>query len=652
MFVLFSVFSEKESRLMSIQGRSRESAGVALFCFFFSIQCFAQNLIFLPKGSLDVAAGEVIFSEDTVTLAVTTKSQSPASLILRNFPTAEELVLPIPDSTQAWGLDFDGSNLLYIGIRNSEKEAAVLQYDLTKRDFIKFADLPEQSLVSKVLVLGGLVFVGTYPHARVYVFEKDGTLRATVNTGGDIITCFDYIESGYVMVGYGSPAGVAFIEVSSSTHRAVLHPIAGDSYAYSCASANGSAVVGTQPSGRIMTIPISGDASAVLPVNSNGHTVDGLFVDQGRIYFTQRPSGALYFVSIDSGETGSIGKFTSAGQHRYLSGFPDGLVGIDDSGGYYFWSEHSTESGTISAPGAKSYTIHSLHSVENRLIIGENNNIRVYCNDQPDLFADIAVAGEPKAFSHTEDYLYFGLYEGAGLFRISRSQLDCDMSTAIDVTFIAKLDGLNRPVDLVTLQGSKIVLAALPFPGALRASILVFDEESAGFSEVLISNDANVSSMVECGNELFIGTTIWGEGVPKSDRDAGLYKIEFPYGREVKKIETRNIPGIKKIHDMACLDGEVLLLSDNGLFITLAADGSLIRQLRIATNLRHSHSHKKPALHVVDRTVFISTGNRLLRYSRLSNVIEEISSADHAFLSSAGDSIYYQMGGVVVRHED
>lgn len=616
-----------------------------------------NNFVFedlgLVTNTLGIAGAQIgVNAKGEEVLYLTTREEYPARLIIFNLSDERvEDVLPIGNATHAWCVASDIDGTVYIGTRSGDKLAEVYKYQPRKTELIKLVTIPEETLVWSLAIDDDQLYIGTYPHAKVFSYDlQKGELidLGAVAPGEWLVRCLTVGADHKIYAGVGAHASFAiFNSLTCEWENILPEQLTDQSYVYSCLSSNGKVFAGTQPSGKLVVWDEQNSGVEAI-VDTDQTTIDAISPgDSESIYLTTRPEGILFKYNLDSQTLKKIAAPKYRHQTRFLSAFRGGLWGVTASG--YIWKYGLRDDSLLiydlqemGVEGTSARITSMVKGSDGNIYMGGHRSLWSY-NPKTDKKESFWIPGEPQALGSDKDFIYLGIYEGAEIWRYDPKQPYCIQGDLVkdNPVFLGAVGmGQSRPHGTLQEYKGQLFMGTSPYPGKLAGAISMFDKSS---HEILAHEipDGRIYSLTICGDKLIVGTSVVGEGLQSQAEEAKL--IVFRMEPFSKTAEIVPILQQKTVYSLVCLENTVYGLTDGGYLFTFNSDkGEVLWTQRSFDRVQYTSSLGRPNLIVVDGgTIYGTTGGEFFQLDTVNRQVTILKKAETGYLVEGDDGCIY-----------
>ncbi|PFG38697.1 putative cell wall binding repeat protein [Georgenia soli] len=571
----------------------------------------AQFAAAAPAPQDDPAGGPVDPGDVAETVPGLPVEPPPSSSLSGGLGTAWNLGLAA-ESAAITGAAFDDAGAW--AVTRSKVPAALYRWDDETGDVVTVRDLPIGAGSWAILALGddaltGDLLVGTYaPAALVTYSPADGTFGRVVRLGADetvmamalradgtvavgtynpdgarllsydpatgaVTTLARWPESRYVRslavvgdavyAGLGTPAALWRWQGGSTT-RIQTPGLESESMVYALTTDGSSVYGGTEPGGQVFTVD-AGTGFRLL-ADTAARTVDALAVDDGDLYYTVRPTGALHRIHVGAPGTpqspadlGGQGAGTTAepdgtpvelatpapgSETRQLFPTADGVLGM--SGTADLWRVGDTVEVTAltqhGAPTGPEGSPQGVDLLGTDIVVGGHWRFHQH---SPDGAMDkvVPVSGEPKATVAHGGELYAATYPGAEIHRLTKDGTGNEL--------VAKIPGEQmRPRAMIWYgRTGQLLVSTRPAYGRFGGDLTMVDPGTGRLtSYVRPFGDHTVTAMQDWGGDVVVGTETYGEAEGTAPGAGAAYVARWnPNGAVRWKRSVDNAPMVASV---------------------------------------------------------------------------------------------------------
>ncbi|WP_329521986.1 WD40 repeat domain-containing protein [Spirillospora sp. NBC_01491] len=564
---------------------------------------------------------------------------------------------PASVSTPLGNGEFVGG-VLYTGTRGLSPNV-VGAYDLAKDTVTGHVDIPTGIGVWAMCKVGTDVYVGThgtsdlyrldtltgtatkvggypYPYIWNVAASPDGKVLLAISEPGRVVehdpaTGTDrdlgvivegeaYVRSiaadeTTVYAGIGAKAHLIAIDRATGAKRDLLPAsLAGRDFVASLSVSGTHLAGGISSSGEVLLLDTSAPAGARVLTTGEKY-VPTVLVHDGYVYFTGRPSGALYRCALDGGTVEKLGvPYPEAASHRLLA--HEGRVyGVQDGAVFrYDPADGSLTYTDLVKRGYKAAAEQpmSVHSDGARVYVGGKGGADVH-----DLAAGtrtrLSVPGEPKAALTVRDTTYLGVYTQALLYAHHAGGTGAELLARTG-------NQQDRPRDLDHDRTTGfIVMSTQPEPGQTNGALSLYDPRTKAYETHRPVVDRQSLYGVTCrGGVAYLGTNVQeGLGLPPVTTTARLAAYDLRRRRLLWQVEP--VPGAKVVPGLAHTEHAVYGVTDNGmLFEYDLSKREVTRTVKVAARCGD--------LHIAGRAAYTTDGKAVykieLRTLRVTAITE------------------------------
>jgi hypothetical protein len=607
----------------------------------------ADDFKFVAKmqAGIAIASGELLGS----VVYLGTKQENPARLISFDLINNEIHDIEVPNAKQIWALDQYKGNIV-IGTRNDDKEAEIIIYNVKTDQFNSLIKIPIESLIFDIEVVNDDVLISTYPNAKIFSYNIVTTKLLLLGSaeGETAARCLavDYY-SNKLFYGTGTSSKVYIIDRKDLSQKEIFNEILNnESYSYSCAYKNNRLYVGTQPGGYLFIINTTTRVIEKI-ISTKELTIDSITIHKDKVYFTARPSGALYEYSLEEDVLIKLAIPKENQQTRYTSIIGnDSIIGVTDNGSIWI---HDIKNGKINIfdlmdmgliGKQNKITAMDIDDLGN-IYLGGHRSLVIY-NKEKEIFNSVWVPGEIQSIYSDNQKIYLGVYEGADIYVIEKDMVNSSRIKNIKIKPVSTVGHEHsRPQGNFIKSGDKYYMLSLPFPGKIEGRITEINNLGKIVNSTGFKGGLNFVSGAGCGNLIAIGTSIYGEGVESSRSSASLVLFDVNNSSFTHDIDIGLDASV--IYAVACADEDhVYGLSDSGyVFKMRISDQSLIFKKKIQVNIRYRTVLGKPHLILVDGKLYGTTGLSFFKINEDGSEFKKIFEGVAGYLNTDGfDNIY------------
>ena len=451
-----------------------------------------------------------------------TRSKVPAALYRWDHETRDVVtVRDLPIGAGSWsilGLGDDplGDDLLV----GTYSPAALVTYSPAVGTFGRVVRLAEEETVmGMALRPDGTVAVGTY--------NPDGARLLSYDPAtGAVTTLARWPEARYVRsvavvgdavyAGLGTPAALWRWEDGSAT-RVETPGLDAESMVYALATDRANLYGGTEPGGQVFAVEAA--AGFRVLADTAARTVDSLAVDDGALYYTVRPTGALHRIDVapaapegpaPAGAEPSPDHLATplpGSETRQLLATDTGVYGMTGTADLWRAGE-SVEVTALTQHGAPTGPEGSPQGVDHLgtdIVVGGHWRFHQHSADGA-MDKVVPASGEPKAtVAHGGD-LYTATYPGAEVHRLTQD--------GTGNALIAKIPGEQMRPRAMTwhASSSRLLVSTRPAYGRYGGDLTMVDPATGALtSYVRPFGDHTVTAMQDLGGDVIVGTETYGE---------------------------------------------------------------------------------------------------------------------------------------------
>lgn len=640
---------------------------IVILCLIFTAACKIENetveneFYFDDLGPINnslAIAGGVIGLNDSgeLVLFLTTKEEDPARLVIFNIiNNSIENIIPIGNAIHAWGTAIDKDGTVYIGTRNKRKLAEVYKYHPKEKKIISIFTLKGESMVWSLAINDNNLYVGTYPHAKVYIYDiQKKKLRdlGCVSPGEESVRCLSIGSNNKIYAGVGPHASFAVFDPSTHKWRNIIpRELQNQSYIYCCLSYEGKLYAGTQPSGK-MIVWDEKSLSLEAIIDTEQTTIDAMCPGKSKkIYITTRPKGIVFEYDVTSKHLTrkAIPKYRH--QTRFICDYDEYIIGVSASG--YIWkygqgdnSIYNTNLREIGLEGASERITSMVKGPDGNIYMGGHRSFYSF-NPKSGQKKYFWVPGEVQAIGSDNDFVYLGIYEGAELWRYDPKRLysihgDAQKDNPVLLGSVGM--GQSRPHGIIQQYKNLCFLATSPYPGKLSGAVSMFDTNKSTVSVNKIINHS-VYSLSICNKLLIAGTSIRGEGIQRYLNEAKL--LVFRTDTFCKEFEIAPVPRQSVIYSILCVENIIYGLTDRGyIFAFEPNNGKILWKRRFFQKVQYLNSLGQPNLVAAnDGFIYGTTGCEFFQLDRHNRRIKILKKTQTGHLVEGNDSyLYLNMG--------
>lgn len=385
----------------------------------------------------------------------------------------------------------------------------------------------EQFAFDLAVAPNGVIYAGTYPGGRVY--ELDPTTNQVRNLGA-AVTGLRYVRSiavdpdGIVYAGTGTAARLVAIDpVTNSRTHVLPAELSGESFVYEVAVSPDLIVAGTEPAGRLAVLDRA-DPSRYTVVASGERTIDAIVIDGRIVYFTARPSGALYSYDVDAGRLTRLGVPSPGEETRGLFLRDGAVLGASGGGMWWRWANGSAIVVDLQQAGLRlgPEPPQSMSATgDGRVLVGGNFGLAVH-DVRAGTVERVPMAGEAKSMTQVGDRTFLAVYPGAFV-----DTYDHRTGT---VRRIGEIGGLsNRPRDMHWDEATGLLLIGTRNQyGHTGGALAVVDPGSGRIDryDALVPDQA-ASAVTAHHGVAYLGTEIAADGVAPKATEAVVLAFDL-----------------------------------------------------------------------------------------------------------------------------
>ncbi|GAA3509659.1 cell wall-binding repeat-containing protein [Georgenia daeguensis] len=454
-----------------------------------------------------------------------TRSKVPAALYRWDERTRDVVtVRDLPIGAGSWSILALGDDPLADDLLvGTYSPAALVTYSPAGGTFGRVVRLAaEETVMGMALRPDGTVAVGTY--------NPDGARLLSYDPAtGSVTTLARWPEARYVRsvavvgdavyAGLGTPAALWRWEDGAAT-RVQAPGLDEESMVYALTTDGTNLYGGTEPGGQVFAVDAAG--FRVL-ADTAARTVDALAVDDGALYYTVRPTGALH--RIDLAPTAPESAAAPAGaepapagpihvatpmpgsETRQLLPTPDGVYGM--SGTADLWrAGESVEVTALTQHGAPTGPEGSPQGVDHLgtdIVVGGHWRFHQHSADGA-MDKVVPASGEPKATVARGGDLYTATYPGAEIHRLTQD--------GTGNALVAKIPGEQmRPRAMIWHESSsRLLVSTRPAYGRYGGDLTMVDPATGALTSYERPfGDHTVTAMEDLGGDVVVGTETYGE---------------------------------------------------------------------------------------------------------------------------------------------
>ncbi|MEU5879905.1 hypothetical protein [Spirillospora sp. NPDC047279] len=537
------------------------------------------------------------------------------------------------------------NGVLYAGTRGLSPNVVGV-YDLAADAVTAHVDIPTGIGVWAMCKVGTDVYVGT--HSRSDLYRLD-TLTGTATRVGEYPYHFIWnlaaSPDGKVYLAISEPGRVVEYDPATGASRDLGVTVEGEAYVRSIAADETTVYAGVGAHAHLVTIDrATGAKRDVIPaalagrdfvasldvsathiaggISSNGEVlvmskadpadhrvlttaekyIPSVLLHDGFVYFTGRPSGALYRCALDGGEVETLGVAQpEAATHRLLAhdgkvyGVQDGAVFVFDPATGELGYVSLVQRGFRAAPEQPM----SVHSDGRRVYVGGKGGADVH-----DVAAGtrtrLGIPGEPKTALTVRDRTYLGVYTQGLLY--SHRPGDAE------AVLLAKTGNQqDRPRDLAHDPVTGLIaMTTQPEPGQINGALSLYSPRTGRFETHRGVIERQSLYAVTCRNGVaYIGTNVQeGLGLPPVTTTARLAAYDLRRRRVAWQVEP--VPGAKVIPGVAHTARAVYGVTNTGLVFEFD-----LRTRRVTRTVQAGT--RGSDLHVVGRRAYTTDGEAVYR---------------------------------------
>lgn len=337
----------------------------------------------------------------------------------------------------------------------------------------------------------GKIYAGTFPGGRVYEIDPTGSGSPVFRDLGQAAPGLQYVRcvavgsDGTVYAGTGTSARLVAIDPVTGTRTDILpESLHSESFVYDVVVGADHVVAGTEPHGQLVVIDRADPAHHTV-VSTGERTIDAITIDGDTVYFTARPSGALYAYRLDTGTLTRLAVAVAAEETRGVF-VRDGVV-RGASGAGLWWTYDAA--GAANGGGVNVVDLvdvglrpgpeppQSVSYVDDdgpgQVLVGGNFGLQVHDLSR-DTSRRLRVDGEAKSMAPVRDRTVMAIYPGA--------LVDAYDHRSASVVRIGEIGGLaNRPRSMRLHPPGRLLLIGVRNEyGIPGGALAVVDVRSGG----------------------------------------------------------------------------------------------------------------------------------------------------------------------------
>lgn len=579
---------------------------------------------------------------------VVTRSTSPTRVGCFNLRTRRaRTVVELPHGDGGWGAVVSEGHL-YVG---TYPTAHFYDIDLSGEKIVQRSEISGEGYVWHLTTApDGQIVGGTYPGATVFTYEPR---TGEVTSLGRIAPDDEYIrcvaaDDRYVYAGTAVRAHL--YRVDRHTHQTddILPPeLAGESFVCAIATFDDKVVIGTEPGGVLAVISLVNPSEYQL-FHTGQKTVDSVFVDGAKIYFTTRSSGALYVCDYPSGTLRQLAVPVSEDETRLLCADGAAIVGVAASGAIWHYEPDAgpPEVNDLIASGfpAAPELIHSMAAEDGRVYVGGHFRLQVHDIERGTSEA-IRVPGETKAIAVVDKLVFTAGYPTAciGVF---------DPATSEYRTLVHIGHRQNRPRDMhYDTTTGLILVASGPEYGYRTGALSTFDpttSEITTFTDVVPGQ--SVASVSSWDGLAFLGGETNALGFAADDAPSLLVAVDIRSG----DIRWQSVPvsGARRITSLTVVNATLFGATSGGeVFSVDTFSGEVLRHRRLSTSSVRLAVYGERLLAVDSESarelsLDLSESREIVR-----GLGDNLGAARQLAVDASGDAVYTLAGGRIARIE-
>ncbi|MFC4116774.1 hypothetical protein [Nonomuraea zeae] len=531
----------------------------------------------LGPASVTNALGNAEFVGDT--LYVVTRGLSPnvagAYDVTADRVTAHH---DIPTGIGAWAMTKVGTDV-YIG---THVPSDLYKLDTLSGQVTKVASFDDHFIWNLAASPDGKVYLGMSETGRVA--EYDPATGATRDLGvaspGEQYVRSIAADADTVYAGVGAHAHLVAIDRATGAKKEILPPeLATRDFVASMAMSTTHLAMGISSQGELLVLNKADPSDyRIASVPGEKYVTSVAFLGN-HVYFTGRPTGALYRYHLGTGQVETLGvPYPEAGTPALVAhdgkiwGVQDGAVfSYDPAGG-------DLDYRNLVARGLRAGPEQPMNVFSDGRYVYAGGKGGVQVHDASGGSRRIGVPGEPKSMVEAGGRVYMGVYTQALLYGHVPGSDTADLLARIG-------NRQDRPRDMAyDARTGTIVIATQPEPGQEGGALSLYDPDTGELDvrRPVVPGQSVYSVTAERGTA-YLGTYIQeGFGLPPKTTTARLAAYDLR-ARELRW-QLEPVEGAAYLAGVARLDGRIYGVSDTGVFFEVdPVRRKVTRTVRVGT---------------------------------------------------------------------
>ncbi|MEV4545212.1 hypothetical protein [Micromonospora echinaurantiaca] len=469
----------------------------------------------------------------------------------------------IPTGIGAWAMTKVGTDL-YVG---THVPSDLYRVDTLSGAVTKVASFADDFIWNVTASPDGKIYLGFSPTGRVVEYDpaSGGTRDLGVASPGEQYVRSIAADATTVYAGVGAHAHLVAIDRATGAKREILPAeLTSRDFVASMSMSDTHLAMGISSVGELLVLNKGNPADyRIVKATAPGekYIVSTEFLGD-YVYFTGRPSGALYRYHLATGQVETVGvPYPEAGTPRLLT-HAGKLYGIQDGAVFvYDPATGSLDHRNLVQRGFRASAEQPMVMLSDgrRVYVSGKGGVQIH-----DLAADeqtrLGLPGQPKAMSAVNGQIYMGVYTQALLYRHTPGEADADLLARVG-------NRQDRPRDMVYDERSGlIVMPTQPEPGQTDGALALYDV-AAGTLDVRrpVVERQSVYSVTTHRGTAYLGTNIQeGFGLPPVTTTARLAAFDLNDRAVTWQIEP--VPGAAFIADLGHSASRIYGVTDTGVF--------------------------------------------------------------------------------------